>query len=129
MYTTATKYSYSSAWYVKNESRNGKEEYFSYVFLTISGRCLHTIPPTERTLTMLATSAAAKFLARRNLAPALGAARAFNLEAYEGYGKSVFAGNVADEYLKKHGASGDLLKDPSWTKTHADTVAKAVLDW
>jgi len=78
---------------------------------------------------MLATSAAAKLLARRTFTPAIGATRAFNLEAYEDYGKGVFAGKVADEYLKKHGASGDLLKDPSWTKTHSDTVAKAVLDW
>mmetsp|Transcript_8114 Transcript_8114/g.11685 ORF Transcript_8114/g.11685 Transcript_8114/m.11685 type:complete len:716 (-) Transcript_8114:279-2426(-) len=78
---------------------------------------------------MLATPAAAKLLARRTFTPAIGATRAFNLEAYEDYGKGVFAGKVADEYLKKHGASGDLLKDPSWTKTHSDTVAKAVLDW
>lgn len=52
-----------------------------------------------------------------------------SLDAYEQYGKHVFTGTVADTYLKKHGASGDVLKDPSWTKDHADVVAKAVLDW
>jgi glutamine synthetase len=31
--------------------------------------------------------------------------------------------------VKKHGSSADILDDPSWTKTHSDTVAKAVLDW
>jgi hypothetical protein len=57
-------------------------------------------------------------------------ARGFaSLDAYEEYGKHVFTGKVADTYLKKHGASGELLKDPSWTKTHADVVAAAVLDW
>lgn len=50
-------------------------------------------------------------------------------EAYDDYGKHVFTGSVADAYLQKHGASGDLLKDPSWTKTHSDVVAAAVLDW
>jgi len=51
------------------------------------------------------------------------------MEPYEDFGKHVFKGVVADEYLKKHGASGDILDDPSWTKTHSDTVAAAVLDW
>lgn len=78
---------------------------------------------------MLATPAAARLLARRSLAPAMGATRSINLEAYEDYGKSVFAGKVAEEYMQKQGVSADILKDPSWVKTHADTVAKAVLDW
>eukprot|EP00586_Coscinodiscus_wailesii_P001590 CAMPEP_0172484610 /NCGR_PEP_ID=MMETSP1066-20121228/12143_1 /TAXON_ID=671091 /ORGANISM="Coscinodiscus wailesii, Strain CCMP2513" /LENGTH=707 /DNA_ID=CAMNT_0013249255 /DNA_START=68 /DNA_END=2191 /DNA_ORIENTATION=+ len=52
-----------------------------------------------------------------------------SLAPYEEYGKSVFKGTVADSYLKKHGASVDVLKDPNWTTDHADTVAKAVLDW
>jgi glutamine synthetase len=57
-------------------------------------------------------------------------ARGFaSLDAYEEYGKHVFTGKVADTYLKKHGASGEILKHPSWTKTHADVVAAAVLDW
>merc|ERR1719223_1759832 len=29
----------------------------------------------------------------------------------------------------KHGSSVDILDDPSWVKTHSDTVAQAVLDW
>lgn len=58
------------------------------------------------------------------------AVRSFaSLDAYAEYGKSVFTGRIADEYLKKHGSSADILDDPSWTKTHSDTVAKAVLDW
>jgi len=52
-----------------------------------------------------------------------------SIDAYEEYGKHCFTGTVADHYLKKHGSSGAVLKDPSWTKNHADVVAKAVLDW
>ena len=52
-----------------------------------------------------------------------------SLDAYADFGKSLFTGNVADQYLKKHGASGDILKDPSWVKDHPDTVANAVFDW
>lgn len=52
-----------------------------------------------------------------------------SLEPYEHYGKNLFKGTVADEYLKKYGESAAILDDPSWTETHADTVAKAVLDW
>jgi glutamine synthetase len=52
-----------------------------------------------------------------------------SLEAYDEFGKNLFTGKVADEYLKKHGASGAILKDPSWVKTHADVVANAVFDW
>lgn len=84
---------------------------------------------------MLATSAAARSLLRSTKlgAPATTAAAAVrtfaSIEPYSDYGKSVFTGRVADEYLKKHGSSGDILKDPSWTQSHADTVAKAVLDW
>ena len=52
-----------------------------------------------------------------------------SLESYEEYGQNVFSGKVADEYLQKHGASGDLLKDPTWVKTHADVVANAIFDW
>jgi len=87
---------------------------------------------------MLASSTARSILrqaARRTAAPAFAASatttttRAASLEPYADYGKSLFTGRVADEYLKKHGSSGDILKDPTWTNTHADTVAKAVLDW
>jgi glutamine synthetase len=71
-------------------------------------------------------------LARRTIlsSSSIGGVRGFaSLDAYEEYGKHVFTGKVADTYLKKHGASGEILKDPSWTKTHADVVAAAVLDW
>ena len=86
---------------------------------------------------MLATSAAARTLlartAQRSAAgglASLGATRSMaSIEPYSDYGKSVFMGRVADEYLKKHGSSASILKDPSWTNSHADTVAKAVLDW
>ncbi len=82
---------------------------------------------------MLATTAAARSLLRRTAIPQAAAAasvRTFaSIEPYSDYGKSVFTGRVADEYLKKHGSSGDILKDPSWTVSHSDTVAKAVLDW
>ena len=85
---------------------------------------------------MLTSSAAARTLlmrssiarAIRTSKPAVGA-RFASLEAYSDYGKHVFKGTVADEYLKKHGASAALLDDPSWTETSADTVAAAVLDW
>ena len=80
---------------------------------------------------MLATTAAARSLLRHTSRTATqSAVRTFaSIEPYSDYGKSVFTGRVADEYLKKHGSSGDILKDPSWTVSHSDTVAKAVLDW
>jgi len=89
---------------------------------------------------MLASSTAARTLFMRSslartiraFAPAVtsvGTKRTASLEAYSDYGKHVFKGTVADEYLKKHGASSALLDDPSWTENSADTVAAAVLDW
>lgn len=51
------------------------------------------------------------------------------MEEFKTYGKHQFSGKVADEYLKKQGSSGEILKDPSWVKTSADIVAAAVLDW
>ncbi len=87
---------------------------------------------------MLATSAAARTLLARTAARGGGLASLVvgaqtrsmaSVEPYSDYGKSVFTGRVADEYLKKHGSSASILKDPSWTNSHADTVAKAVLDW
>mmetsp|Transcript_17045 Transcript_17045/g.20813 ORF Transcript_17045/g.20813 Transcript_17045/m.20813 type:complete len:719 (+) Transcript_17045:71-2227(+) len=81
---------------------------------------------------MLTSRFAAKALARRALFSnaAIGGVRGMaSTEAYDHYGKHVFTGSVADAYLKKHGASGAILKDPSWTKNHADVVAAAVLDW
>lgn len=52
-----------------------------------------------------------------------------SLAAYEDFGKNVFTGKVADEYLKKHGASKELLNNPHWVEKDADTVANAVFDW
>jgi len=81
---------------------------------------------------MLANRFAVKALTRRALLSnsAIGGVRGMaSTEAYDDYGKHLFTGSVADAYLKKHGASGDILKDPSWTKTHSDVVAAAVLDW
>mmetsp|Transcript_22511 Transcript_22511/g.32282 ORF Transcript_22511/g.32282 Transcript_22511/m.32282 type:complete len:711 (-) Transcript_22511:175-2307(-) len=77
---------------------------------------------------MIATTTAARALARRTIAP-MGVRTMSSLQAYEEYGKNVFSGKVAEEYLSKHGASGDVLKDPTWVKTHADVVANAVFDW
>ena len=69
-------------------------------------------------------------LSRRMASKAAGNVRTMaSLEPYADYGKHVFSGAVADEYLKNHGASAELLKDPSWVKHSADTVAAAVLDW
>jgi len=48
---------------------------------------------------------------------------------FQDYGKNVFTGKIADGYLKKHGASSDILKDPTWVKDNADLVAAAVLEW
>lgn len=50
-------------------------------------------------------------------------------EHFEDYGRSVFSGKVADEYLSKHGGSAALLKDPTWVNHSSDTVANAVFDW
>jgi hypothetical protein len=56
--------------------------------------------------------------------------RAFaSLEQYDDYGKNVFSGKVAEEYLSKQGASGDILKDPTWVAKHSDVVAQAVFEW
>lgn len=97
-----------------------------------SGRLLLVIKvivsETQRQITMFATSKAITALARRE-AVCYGTRAMASLAAYEDFGKNVFTGKVADEYLKKHGASGDILKDPAWTANHADTVANAVFDW
>jgi len=77
---------------------------------------------------MFATSAALKTIIRREATRSWSRTMA-NLSVYDDFGKNVFSGKVADEYLKKHGASGDILKDPAWTVNHADTVANAVFDW
>lgn len=77
------------------------------------------------------SSAAVKALSRRKatFAVTTGARGIVSLAAYDDFGKNVFTGKVADEYLKKHGASGAILKDPAWVKNHSDKVANAVFDW
>lgn len=69
--------------------------------------------------------AAARHLSRRTV----GVRTFASLDQYEEYGKNVFAGAVADEYLSKHGASGSLLDDPTWVQSNPDAVASAVFDW
>jgi glutamine synthetase len=79
---------------------------------------------------MLLASSAARSTFLRHAARQAGAVRTMaSMDPYNDYGSHVFKGRVADEYLKKHGADASLLDDPTWTKTHADTVAAAVLDW
>lgn len=81
---------------------------------------------------MLASAAAVRTLAARSsrFAASTGAIRTMaSLDAYEDFGKHVFTGTVADQYLQKHGSSAAILDDPSWVQNHADTVAAAVLDW
>lgn len=79
---------------------------------------------------MLTNTALFTTLSRRMASKAAGNVRTMaSLEPYEEYGKHVFTGAVAEEYLSKHGASADLLKDPSWVQHSSDTVAAAVLDW
>jgi len=83
---------------------------------------------------MFATSAAIKAIARREATmKAAGNIRAMasasSLAAYEDFGNNVFTGKVAAEYLQKHGASADALKDPNWVNNDADAVANAVFDW
>ena len=68
-------------------------------------------------------SKATRFLARPT-------ARCFSsVDQFSEYGKAVFTGKVADDYLTKHGASADLLKDPTWVQHSSDKVAAAVFDW
>ena len=80
---------------------------------------------------MFATSSAVKALARReiNRNASVSMRAMANLAAYDDFGKNVFTGSVADEYLKKHGASVDMLKDPAWVQNSPDVVADAVFDW
>ena len=77
---------------------------------------------------MLLSSTVVKKLSRSGVASQ--ASRAMSsLAGYEDFGKNVFAGAVADEYLKKHGSSIEILKNPTWVNTDSDIVANAVFDW
>jgi glutamine synthetase len=78
---------------------------------------------------MFASRAAVRHFVRRETSRC-GIIRTFaNLDQFNDFGKHVFTGKVADQYLAKHGGSGDMLKDPTWVKKHSDTVAMAVFDW
>uniref|UniRef100_A0A7S2YKW1 GS catalytic domain-containing protein n=1 Tax=Entomoneis paludosa TaxID=265537 RepID=A0A7S2YKW1_9STRA len=70
---------------------------------------------------------AARHLAKKNAA--VGVRSMASLSQFSDFGKTVFTGKVADEYLAKHGGSKEILEDPTWVTTHADTVANAVFDW
>ena len=78
---------------------------------------------------MFATSAAVKALSRQEATLRASVRAMSSLEAYDDFGKMVFAGKVADEYLKKHGSTKEILNDPNWVNNHADTVANALFDW
>jgi glutamine synthetase len=78
---------------------------------------------------MFATSATVKAIARREATKVANVRVMSNLAAYQDFGNNVFSGKVAAEYLTKHGASADTLKDPNWVNTDADAVANAVFDW
>lgn len=74
-------------------------------------------------------AAASRYLARRS---ELGASRRWAhsiKDQFEEYGKMVFTGKIAEDYLSKHGSSGELLSDPTWVNHSSDTVAEAVFDW
>jgi len=73
-------------------------------------------------------AAAARHIARRQ-APRTAVRGMASLEQFEDYGKGVFTGKIANDYLSKYGASSEILKDPTWVTTHADAVADAVFDW
>jgi hypothetical protein len=77
-----------------------------------------------RQLSRFTTSTTTRFTAARSFG-----ASANVEESFQEYGKHVFSGAVADEYLKMHGASVALLKDPTWVQHSSDTVAAAVFDW
>jgi len=70
---------------------------------------------------------AARHLARKSAS--VGVRSMASLSQFNDFGKNVFTGKVADEYLSKHGASKEVLDDPTWVQTHSDAVANAVFDW
>ena len=108
-----------------------KEIFFSPRLATIhKTQEFDPLPHTTSTSTMVLLAQAARQLAQQRQTTLLAARRTMaSLTQFEDYGKAVFTGKVADEYLTKHGASGAILKDPTWVSTHADVVANAVFDW
>jgi hypothetical protein len=75
-------------------------------------------------------AAASRYLVRRSELASSSVRRFASIkDQFEEYGKMVFTGKVAEEYLSKHGSSSELLNDPTWVNHSSDTVAEAVFDW
>jgi hypothetical protein len=75
-------------------------------------------------------AAASRYLVRRSEWASTSVRRFATIkDQFEEYGKMVFTGKVAEEYLSKHGSSSELLNDPTWVNHSSDTVAEAVFDW
>jgi hypothetical protein len=86
-------------------------------------------------------TAASRYLVRRSESVVVGAAARRSTAAgswrgmasvrdqFEEYGKMVFTGKVADEYLTRQGSSLEILKDPTWVNHSSDKVASAVFEW
>lgn len=74
-------------------------------------------------------AAASRYLVRRS--EVASSVRRFSSmkDQFEEYGKMVFTGKIAEDYLSKHGSSAELLNDPTWVNHSSDTVAEAVFDW
>jgi glutamine synthetase len=51
------------------------------------------------------------------------------MSSLDAYGTHLFTGEIADQYLAKQGLKAGALKDPSWTQTSSDAVARAIMDW
>jgi len=51
------------------------------------------------------------------------------LDSLDTYGTYKFKGAVAAPFLTKAGLPADILEDMKWTRTHAEKVASAVLEW
>ena len=79
-------------------------------------------------------TAASRYLLRRSATSFRTTSTSFRsmsalTDQFKEYGKMVFTGKVADGYLRSHGASADILKDPTWVNHSSDIVAAAVFDW
>ena len=98
--------------------------HFSRTLSSITQRKISVHP---KALIMLSSRALKAF--SRVGVPSKGSRAMASLAGYEDFGKNVFSGAVADEYLKKHGSTKEILNDPNWVNNHADTVANALFDW
>ena len=84
--------------------------------LAASARVLRS--SVARTSALASARVAAPVLQRRTF-----------IQSSDDYGKHLFTGDIADKYLSKQGLPANLLSDHSWTQTHSDKVAAAVMDW